>query len=578
MTTPVRVIRMLRVLTVPLAYLALVGCGDVSEPVEVLREEPGAGEEDLDLAKADGDGSRWTFYRVTEVTAQGLRVRRFNQPDTKCADARWAESCVVVRIDWSRAGLSNEDAAAADVAVRERRALLRGKLVQAEIDGRSEGVFRVSETWETPHAEPVDPIGGQAWWVSGRCDDACTSLLATRLNKGGASTTTYATATIANLTSLEREAIASEGGALVVGTTSGTGAHKHLEGLRTYLRREHTEAESTRTDGPKCSATAATSFPKDELRIHIIDVGQGDAIWVQTPWKTNREESLDVLVDAGASGTMPGSSPGGDIVVQYLLAHGLAEGDVLDALVVTHAHDDHFGGVERVTESFGLARYVDPGFTAGSAAFIAARAAAREDVEAHDGTMHVPAVSGLVPQLFADSDLFGPRVQTTLLWSEDDIHDDHGEPTGPEVNNTSIALSLVFGGRRVLLMGDAESAVEAALVAAHDAGEIDLEASVLKVAHHGSARTTGSEFLARAFPTKRNDRWALISSGRRSFQGSFLPADTTLRRLVAALPDGHLLSTENRDQHKSVGDEHRDDTILVRIKASGQVSACYVPQ
>ncbi len=565
-----------RLFVVPWVSLALMGCGELAEPVDVVvHEEPSAGEEDLDLAKADGDGSRWTYYRVTEVTPEGLRVRRFNQPDTKCADARWAESCVVVNVDWSRAGLSAEDAAAADVAARSGRALLRGKLVQANIDGRTEAVFRASDTWETPHAAPVE---GQAWWVSGRCDGtSCTNLVATRLNKGGAATTTYASATLAELSADEREAIAGEGGALVVGTSAGSGPDKHLMGLRTYLKREHSEAESTRTDGPRCSASAATTFPKDELRIHIIDVGQGDAIWVQTPWRTARDESLDVLVDAGPSGAMPGSSPGGDIVVEYLLAHGLEEGDVLDALVVTHAHDDHFGGVERITESFGLARYVDPGFTAGSSAFVAARAAAREDVEAHHGTMHVPAVSALVPQLFAESDLFGPRVQTTLLWSDDVIDDEHGEPTGPEVNNTSIALALTFGGRRVLLMGDAESAVEAALVAAHDAGEIDLEASLLKVAHHGSARTTGSEFLARVFPTKRNDRWAVISSGRRSFQGSYLPAETTLQRLIAALPEQHLLSTENRDAHKSVGDEHRDDTILVRIKASGQVSACYVP-
>ncbi len=150
-------------------------------------------------------------------------------------------------------------------------------------------------------------------------------------------------------------------------------------------------------------------------------------------------------------------------------------------------------------------------------------------------------------------------------------------PTGPDVNNTSIALALEYGGRRVLLMGDVEEAVEAALIEAHDAGEIDLEASVLKVAHHGSANTTGSELLSRVFPEKRSDRWAVVSSGRRSFQGAYLPSEATLERLRLALPDKHVLSTENRDQHKVVGTEHGDDTVLVRIKASGQVSACYLP-
>src|SRR5205085_1862746 len=109
----------------------------------------------------------------------------------------------------------------------------------------------------------------------------------------------------------------------------------------------------------------------------------------------------------------------------------------------------------------------------------------------------------------------------------------------------------------------------AALVEAHDAGEIDLEASFLKVAHHGSSRTTGSEFLARAFPTKRADRFAVISSGRRSFQGTYLPSEDTIARLTAALPEKHLLSTENRDGLKVGGVEHGDDHVLVRIKKSG---------
>lgn len=125
-------------------------------------------------------------------------------------------------------------------------------------------------------------------------------------------------------------------------------------------------------------------------------------------------------------------------------------------------------------------------------------------------------------------------------------------------------------------MGDIESAVESALVAAHDAGEIDLRAAVLKVAHHGSASSTSSEFLARVFPERSATSWAVISSGRRAYTGSYLPADTTLARLREVLTPRHLLSTEDRDQLKYVGTEHGDDHVLVRVKASGQVSGCYV--
>lgn len=567
--------QMARLLSLGLLAWPFQGCADGYDD---LHEEPSPGEEDLVIGKADGGSAAlWTYYAVLREDARGgLWVERLNQPDTKCADGAWKDECYVATIDWSRAGFSEDDAARADRSARALKSILRGKMLLRDVEGRATAVFQATESWESGAAGVAQ---GTAMWarIAGCASGVCADVSATKINKGGASTATYASFGGDGLDTV-RTGLAGEDGVILVGALGKDGNKKTFEALQGWTRRVHSEAESDRTDGSACSASALGSFPKDELRVHIIDVGQGDAIWVQTPWKTSKSESLNVLIDAGPSGDMPGSSPGGEIVVSYLLEAGLEEGDILDALVVTHAHDDHFGGVERVAESFGIARYTDPGFAGGSNAFLAARKAAREDVEEHNGHMHVPAVSELVPRVFSDSDLFGPRVETTLLWAAEKPPSGRvNNPTGPDVNNTSIALALRYGGRQVLLMGDVEQAVEAALIEAHDAGEIDLEASVLKVAHHGSAGTTGSELLARVFPEKRSDRWAIISSGRRTFTGSYLPTDATIARLHGALPDKHLLSTENRDQHKVVGDEHGDDHVLVRVKASGQVSACYLP-
>ena len=568
--------KMVRLLILGVLAWPLPGC---TEGYDDLHEEPLPGEEDLAIGKADGASSAlWTYYRVVRDDARGgLWVERLNQPDSKCADGKWKDECYVAEIDWSRAGFDEGDAAAADRSARDLKSILRGKMLLKDVEGWATAVFQATESWESKDAGAAE---GTALWAQAKeaCGSGtCQDVTGTRLNKGGASTASYATLSGGGLTGI-RPALAGEDGVILVGAIGKDGNKKTFEAVQGWERRLHSEAESDRTDGPACSAGALDSFPKDELRIHVIDVGQGDASWVQTPWKSSRSESLNVLIDAGASGEMPGASPGGEMVGSYMLEAGLEEGDVLDGLVVTHAHDDHFGGVERVAESFGIARYTDPGFSGGSNAFLAARKAAREDVEEHDGHMHVPAVSELVPRVFGDSDLFGQRVDTKVLWAADKPPSGRTtNPTGPDINNTSIALALEYGGRKVLLMGDVEEAVEAALVEAHDAGEIDLEASVLKVAHHGSSRTTGSEFLGRVFPEKRSDRWAIISSGRRTFTGSYLPTEATIERLRKALPDKHLLSTENRDQHKVVGTEHGDDSVLVRVKASGQVSVCYLP-
>jgi len=553
--------------------LQLASCTD---GLESAHEEPLPGEEDLTLGKADGAPTAlWTYYAVARVEDGALWVKRLSQPDIKCADGKWKTECKVSEIDWSRSGLSPSETRNADSAARARRSLLRGKIMRREDDGAA--VLQATETWESPDADVSAGIVVRATAGAPCGNDPCSAVSGTRLNKGGQSTVTYAS--LSGLTTAAvRKDLAGDDGILVGGVASGTGASKTFEGSQLWRRRVQSDSESERTDATMCSASALSTFPKDELRIHVIDVGQGDAIFVQTPWKSARSESLNVLVDTGASGEMPGSSPGGDIIVSYLLEAGLEEGDVLDALIVTHAHDDHFGGVERIAQSFGVARYTDPGFSAGSSSFLDARRAARDDVEEHEGHMHVPAIGELVPRVFADSDIFGGRVDSTLLWGLERPRTGNAtNPTGPDVNNTSIAMALRYGGRQVLLMGDIESAVESALIEAHDAGEIDLAASVLKVAHHGSARSTSTEFLQRVFANKGADSYAVISSGRRTFTGSYIPAEATIDRLRAALPAKHLLSTENRDQHKVVGTEHGDDNVLVRIKASGAVSVCYLP-
>jgi competence protein ComEC len=339
------------------------------------------------------------------------------------------------------------------------------------------------------------------------------------------------------------------------------------------------ELGTGRTDAAYCAVETMERLPPDELRIHLIDVGQGDAIWVQTPWFDDRlAESRNVLIDAGPSGSINGTSPGGDVVVNYLLAQGLVPGDLLHALVVTHAHEDHYGGAQRVASVFEVGAWVDPGFTANSPGFLNTRTFVEDRVGAINGRIARPAVPQLASGLFRPVDIFGPYVQSDLIWSADSPPGGNASnPSGTDVNNTSVAFALRWGFRQVLLLGDLEDRAERELIAAHDAAEFNLRSSVLKVAHHGSNSSTSNEFLQRVFGQGGNEDWAVISSGRREFSGTTLPTPETLDRLRQVLLANHVLSTENRDDVKEPGTEHNDDHILVRIQSDGLVEACYVP-
>lgn len=331
------------------------------------------------------------------------------------------------------------------------------------------------------------------------------------------------------------------------------------------------------TDGPLCTAEDMEGFPPQTLKIHVIDVGQGDAIWVQTPWYSDPEsESLDVLIDTGPSGQLPDESPGGAVVVDYLLRHGMLLDDPLDAVVVTHAHADHYGGLPEVVAAFHVARYVDPGDVIGKDGFFAARSTAIAEVTALGGSVASPAMPGLAANPFDEVDLFGSLMEARILWGQSTPPGgETSADNGTSVNNTSVVFALTWAKRQVLLMADVEQELEAALLFEAAQSGKSLASHVLKVGHHGSGNSTSEAFLAAVFPVTDDNSWAVISSGRKSFGGGQLPAQATVDRLDEKLPDFHLLSTERRDEEKAAGTEHDDDHVIILIGPDGHTRACY---
>src|SRR5258708_39587533 len=95
---------------------------------------------------------------------------------------------------------------------------------------------------------------------------------------------------------------------------------------------------------------------------------------------------------------------------------------------------------------------------------------------------------------------------------------------GNDTNANSIVLRLDYGEFTMLFMGDAETQTEQRLLGKKD---VDLNAKVIKVAHHGSKYATSEEFVKRVHPEA-----AIISDGAWNRYGH--PAQGVLDRLKAA--------------------------------------------
>ncbi|MBB5173963.1 DNA internalization-related competence protein ComEC/Rec2 [Texcoconibacillus texcoconensis] len=234
-----------------------------------------------------------------------------------------------------------------------------------------------------------------------------------------------------------------------------------------------------------------------EGEVTMLDVGQGDAIYVELPYR----EAI-YLIDTGGNANFFDDDheqfnfePGRDVVLPYLKAKGVTN---VDRLILTHGHADHIGGVPSLVDHVGIER------------------------------VHYP-VGGIETDLEHDVLMMFRERGIPIKWTEKgDVWEDGDttayvvSPTGKEksLNNRSIVFSVELGTNTWLFTGDVEEEGERRIVADYPGLDVD----ILKVAHHGSATSTTDVLLETFTPS-----YALISAGRNNLFGH--PHDEVIDRL-----------------------------------------------
>lgn len=263
----------------------------------------------------------------------------------------------------------------------------------------------------------------------------------------------------------------------------------------------------------------------DRVEIHLIDVGQGDAIAVRSPggrW---------LLVDAGFAGT--DYDAGASRVVPYLSSRGVRR---IEGLVITHADGDHMGGAGAVMRSLRPRWAGGPGVVAGKGQYVALLQQA--------GALRVPWIA---MRRGMELELDGMTVTVLYPGDEDvDVED---------ANDASVVMRVAYGEFAALLTGDAPAEVESLLV--RQLGR-RLDADVLKVGHHGSSTSTTAALLSAT-----GARTAVISAGRGNRYGH------PNRDVLARLRQGQLEVYRTDRQGSVVVRGSADGVVRVRTERDG---------
>ena len=254
-----------------------------------------------------------------------------------------------------------------------------------------------------------------------------------------------------------------------------------------------------------------------DTRLTVLDVGQGDAILLET------RTGARMLVDGG---------PDPDRVLLALDERIPPWDRRLDIVVLTHPHEDHVAGLARILERYRVGRVYEPGMHGPGPGWAA------WDAVLHDGPPRGLLATGAQIRL--------GEVRLSVLWPDPGAVPLEPPDTGTGINNVSVVFLGEANGRRFLLMGDVEQGIDPTLLA-RGLPRVD----VVKIAHHGSATASTQAFVDAVHP-----RVAIASAGAGNPYGH--PAPSTLERFRAG--GARVYRT---DQDGSVEVDIRADGVAV---------------
>jgi len=248
-------------------------------------------------------------------------------------------------------------------------------------------------------------------------------------------------------------------------------------------------------------------YDKSAFSMHVIDMGQGDAILLEKDGKY-------AMIDAGETST-PSERDGRTKIFKYLDEHGVK---TIEFLLLTHQDYDHIGSALDLIKNYNIKKVYDNGFPHTTKTYLNLMTYILEN--------DVP-----YQQIREGDKIESPwkDVTFTVLSPPQDLIDD-------DTNHNSIVLKVTYGDVSMLLTGDAEKQSENYILST----DADISAQILKAGHHGSKNGSTNNFLNAVSPET-----VIISAGTTETGNSYgHPHTAFLKRIVKVVTPNNIYRTD----------------------------------
>lgn len=218
------------------------------------------------------------------------------------------------------------------------------------------------------------------------------------------------------------------------------------------------------------------------LKVTVIDVGQGNSIFLQFPGSRN------LIIDGGGF-PMSSFDTGRTVVAPFLYYNRIRN---VDTAVLSHPHPDHLLGLIYILDNFSVRQLWHSGLPVNPQRY------PNWDKAIHNNKINVSVLSAGSPEIIINN------VRIKVLWPPG-FTMENSQMSEEEFNNYSLVLKITYGNTSILVPGDISEAIERKLVMSG----IDLKSDVLIVPHHGSVHSSCEKFIKAV-----NCRYAIVSSGK----------------------------------------------------------------